>query len=357
MSELHFAQIREDGRVERFVRRQAGAANLVCIASGGCTALSLLDDAVEHVFAVDSNVAQCALVELRKAAIAAFDRDDYLAFIGEREVANRSQVYARISERLPSFARSFWDTRQALIASGINHAGTTERFYRFVGENLTRSVVPEEVWHALLRCTSQAEQLALAERHFSGEAWNAALSVLLSKTTHLAFFPAFMFAQAREHDFGAFFADQFAAELRAAPMAGNYFLSQLLFGSYLLDHPDGAPHYLSNEGYASARRNLDKLTVVPGSLADFLGEARNVDGFFLSNVFDWASAEERERLAERMLAARRPGARLVYRHMLAEPPLPAAFSGRALLDAPLSAHVRSLERSMLYRAVRAMELP
>lgn len=357
MSEIHFAQIREDGRVERHVQEKARGTNLVCIASGGCTALSLLEDDVGRIFAVDSSRAQCALVELRKAAIAELGRDEYLGFIGERNCPDRLLVYERLSARLPPGARSFWDQRSELLAAGVNHAGTTERFYRFVGENLTRSVAPVEVWQRLLHSRTLAEQAKLAELHFSSEAWRMALSVLLSRTTHLAFFPAFMFAEASEHDFGAFFLDQFAAELRTATMGGNYFLSQLLFGSYVLEHPDGAPRYLSPAGYEAARRNLHKLVVVQASLADFLGDSGPLGGFFLSNVFDWAKPEERERIAERVLCARRPGAWLVFRHMLAAPPLPSVLKRRALLDRPLSAHLRGLERSMLYRSVTAMELP
>jgi S-adenosylmethionine:diacylglycerol 3-amino-3-carboxypropyl transferase len=83
MSEVFFAQIREDGRVERHVRDTARARRIVCVGSGGCTALSLLDDGVERVFAVDQSPAQCSLIELRKAAMSELGREAYLAFIGE----------------------------------------------------------------------------------------------------------------------------------------------------------------------------------------------------------------------------------------------------------------------------------
>src|SRR5262245_47157465 len=97
MAEVHFAQIREDGRLERRLAVRHRPARIVCVASGGCTALSLLSDGVEAVHAVDANPAQCALVELRKAAIAALDRDGYLAFIGERPAEDRPAVYARLA--------------------------------------------------------------------------------------------------------------------------------------------------------------------------------------------------------------------------------------------------------------------
>src|SRR5205823_7497494 len=118
----------------------------------------------------------------------------------------------------------FWDGRQVLIEVGVNHCGTTERFYRYLGASLRGSVVPEEIWHSLLSSASIAEQRALHQRHFAGEAWRTAVRVLLSKTTHLLFYPAFMFANATEHDFGVFFAKQFDREVLEKPLANNYFL-------------------------------------------------------------------------------------------------------------------------------------
>ena len=96
MAELFFAQLREDTQVERAVLTRKRATRIACIASGGCGALSLLDDTVEAVIAIDLSPAQCALVELRRAALAALERDAYLGFIGEREDTQRPATYAAL---------------------------------------------------------------------------------------------------------------------------------------------------------------------------------------------------------------------------------------------------------------------
>jgi S-adenosylmethionine-diacylglycerol 3-amino-3-carboxypropyl transferase len=356
MPEIYFAQIREDSLVERTLAAKRRPRQIACIGSGGCTALSLLADGVERVYAIDANAAQCALLELKKEAVRALDRPAYLAFIGESEADDRLETYRRIAGGLPAYARVFWESHESDIALGINQCGATEKFYRFVGGRLRNGVCDDRVFHELFDCGTLARQRALYDRHFTTDAWKDALRVLLSRTTHLLFFPAFMFAQATEDDMGAFFARQFEKEVRERPLANNYFLSQILFSAYRFGRPEGAPHYLSDDGYAAARRNIDALAVVPGTLQEFLPQTQGIDAFFLSNVFDWSSPEARSQICAALLEAASTGAVLLYRHMLSAHALPEFFARRFRTSADANARLLRLERSMLYQQVVAGEI-
>lgn len=351
MNEIYFAQIREDAEVERALVARHPSCRLAVVASGGCTALSLLDDTVETVHAIDANPAQAALVELKKAAIHALDRDAYLGFIGERDSEHRLATYAAISADLPAYARSFWDARPSLVAGGVNRAGVTERFYALLGENLRRSVLDEAAWEKLFACEGLEAQRDFRREHCETEAFRMALRVLLSRTTHLAFYPAFMFAQAKEHHFGDFFRERFEVELDTRLVQNNYFLSQLLYGRYLHGVPGGMPHYLSETGYAATKRNLHKLSVIAEPLEVCLPRLQAIDAYFLSNVFDWADAVARERIVEAAYASHAPSALFVYRNMLASPPMPERFAATMEVDARLSRELERIERSMLYRSI------
>jgi S-adenosylmethionine-diacylglycerol 3-amino-3-carboxypropyl transferase len=356
MNDLYFAQIREDSLVERALVAERAPARIVCIGSGGCTALSLLSDRVEQVLAIDANPAQCALMELKKEAVRGLTRAEYLAFIGEQPSHARLEVHSRLAGRLTPQAREFWDRHAPDIATGINQCGATERFYRFVGANLRRNVCGDEVWRELLDCPDIAAQRALHERHFTTEAWRTAVRVLLSRTTHLQFFPAFMFAQATENDLGAFFAAQFEREVTRSRTFNNYFLSQLVFASYLPDRDEGMPRYLSEEGYAAAKRNIGKLAIVRGALQDVLPRLDGIDAFFLSNVFDWAGPADRSKICEGILAAAGRRAILLYRNMLSAHALPQGFQQRLTIDAEQCKRLCAMERSMLYRQIVAAEI-
>jgi S-adenosylmethionine-diacylglycerol 3-amino-3-carboxypropyl transferase len=351
VSDLHFAQIREDSWLERELVEAARPRRSAVIASGGCTALSLLDDGAEQVLAVDASPAQCALVALRKAAIRALDRDAYLAFIGERPSTTRLETYCALARTLPAEVQRFWDAHHDLLREGVQHAGTTERFYRYVASHL-RDLLGEARLEQLLVAPSLDAQRVLYRQLFEGEAVRAALRVLLAKSTHLLFFPAFMFEHAEEHDFAAFFLAQFEHELTTKPVAGNYFLSQLLFGRYVEGHARGLPPYLTPEGYARTQRNLDKLEVRCAPLHVALESVRSVDAFFLSNVFDWCTPELMAASARAILQSARSGALVLHRNMLSARPLPAELAARYAHDVDRSRLLHARERSFLYRNVQ-----
>lgn len=165
--EIYFSQIREDSIVERQITATYQPNRIVVIGSGGCTALSILNDHVDVVYCIDINPAQCALIELKKVAM------------------------------------------------------------RFIGNNIRKNVYGDEIWQALFHYTTLQEQKEFFEKYLTTEAWKTALRVLLSKTTHLQFFPSFMFANAREDDFGLFFSHQFEKELHSKLVYNSLLASSL----------------------------------------------------------------------------------------------------------------------------------
>ncbi len=350
MTAPHFAQIREDALVERSVCAERAPRRVVCIGSGGCTALSLLADGVERVYAVDFDPAQCAVIELKRAAIEELDRDGYLAFVGERPSDDRPRTFQRLAPRLSAGARAFWEKNEALLRLGANQCGTTERFYRYAGASI-RSIVPDDVWASLFAATSVDEQRAIHARHFTTEAWRAAIRVVLSKTTHLLFYPEFMFANATEHDFGLFFAHEFDHEVTTKPVASNYFLSQFLYARYLDDRPEGCPAYLDPARWDEVRRNARKLEVVPAPIGAFLERAEGIDAFFLSNVFDWLKADDRAPVARAILRSASPGAAVLWRNMLSVGAMPPELTERLAIDPARCAALHAMERSMSYQRI------
>lgn len=344
MNAIHFAQIREDSWVEHSVAQAACPQRSAVIASGGCTALSLLFDHTDRLIAIDASPAQCALVEVRKAAIRHLTRDQYLAFIGERMDSGRLQTWTKLAPDLPAYARNYWSAHPEWIAQGIQYAGTTERFYRFISGHLQGLLGPDAL-SELLQAPTISEQQRVYARHFAKEVTREVLRVLLSKSTHLLFFPAFMFGKAQEHDFSAFFIGQFEREVQSRPLLDNYFLSQLFFGRYLDNHARGLPPYLTPDGYACAKRNIDKLEVRVAPLHEALREERDLDAFFLSNVFDWCAGELMEATSAAVSCAARPGATLLYRNMLSE----SAIAHRFVRDDLRSKHLHEQDRSILYR--------
>lgn len=334
MIPLLFAQIREDAAVES--THFEGARRILAVASGGCTALALLNDEVELVHAVDANPAQTALLAHKVRAIAALDLADFLVVAGEED-----------GDRAALFARAGLTVSDEVLAMGLLHCGANERFYRFLGTNLRRTVLPAAAWTALLEAPDVAAQRAWLAEFANTERWRLALDLLLSRTTHEHFFPPALFAHIEERAFGAFFAERFAAEVSTRVIGDNPFFHQILNGRY----PVAArPDYLTPEGYARVRRNLHKLRIDTVPLQNVETPAAPYDAVALSNVFDWAPESVAAAIAEHMVAIG-SGARVVVRQMLDQRPLPPQLGFH---DArPEHA---ALDRAMLYRAVHCGRL-
>jgi len=352
MPEIYFAQIREDGRVDRELAASSGARRIACIGSGGCTALSLLNDQVSEVVVADANPAQCALIELKVAALRDLERDAFLGFIGDRPDTRRASIYRRLRPLLSDSAQRFWDKRTDCIATGVNKIGVTERYYDFVGRNVRHSVIAQDVLEELFSTDSMERQQALLEAHFKSECWNIAMRILLSKQSNLLFYPDFWYARAEEHEFGDLLLPKLMQGLNQYPAARNYFLSQLLLGRYLDPDREGAPHYLSQDGYVAAQRNLHKMRLVNLSIQAMLGQERGIDAFFLSNIFDWGKEVHAREVWDSVLNSAAPGAAFLYRNMYRKSGIFAHTPDRIKVNDTLSHDFQAQERSMLYRHIQ-----
>lgn len=351
MSTIFFSQIREDSLVEKEISAQFQPKKIVVIGSGGCTAFSVVDDYVDKVLCVDMNPAQCALIELKKQAINSLNREEYLAFIGEKKDKNRNECYLTLSEKLPANAKNFWDKNIEGIKQGINQCGVTEQFYRFIGGNVCNNVYSKDIWTELFTSSSLKKQQEFYEQYLTTPEWKTTVKLLLSKTTHLQFFPKYMFEHASENDFGDFFSLQFEKEIKTKRVHNNYFLSQILLTSYLFDQENGMPFYLTNEGYDMTKRNIEKIVVYPGSLQTVLKTQESVDAYYLSNVFDWANETERNEICEAILRSKSREAIFLSRNMLSVQQLPEFFEERFQINSELSKRCMELERSMLYQKI------
>lgn len=356
IADIYFAQIREDSLVERAVIKKTNPLQILCIGSGGCTAFSILNDGVQQVVCADNNAAQCALIELKKAGIQKLDRSAFLAFIGEMPSQERIEIFCSLQHLLTDPARKFWLQNLHLIEKGINKCGATELFYEFVSQALLQYTHDERVWRSLFECSSSEEQQAFYDKYFRNEKWETAIRILLSKQMHLQFFPPFMFAQSATNDFSSFFMQQFEKEIITKPVRNNYFLSQFIFGKYLLSEKEGMPYHLSEEGYLQAKRNIHKLQIVNSDIKTVCENHANTDCFLLSNVFDWCRPEQRSALCESIERSKAQGASLLYRTMLVNVDISNHFNHPVKYDAAFSAQLNAMERSMMYNAISYLQL-
>lgn len=298
----------------------------VGIASAGDNCLAMLTADPARVVAVDLNPAQLACLELRVAAYRRLDHPGLLRLLGSRPGGDRAALYRACRDDLGAQARAFWDAHPALVAGGIGGAGKFEDYFRLFRTWVLPLVHPRRRVRALLEPREPA-----ARAGFYGGRWDTWRWRLMFR---LFFSRAVMGRRGRDPAFFRYVegsvGERILARTRHAlavlDPAANPYLHWILTGT----HSEHLPLALRPEHFAAIHARLDRLSwrlcTVEQAAAD-LGPG-TVDRWNLSDIFEYMGPEAHRAALEAMLAASRPGARLLYWNMLVPRSRPEALAGR-----------------------------
>ena len=100
--------------------------------------------------------------------------------------------------------------------------------------------------------------------------------------------------------------------LTQLPTHANPYLEYILTGNFTRN----LPHYLQPENYPKVKENLDGLVLFKGMIQDAV-EGEQVDGYNLSDIFEYLDPALCEEVYRALLDRANPGARFAYWNMLA----------------------------------------
>jgi S-adenosylmethionine-diacylglycerol 3-amino-3-carboxypropyl transferase len=348
---LYFAQVREDPLLEMEALNPTAHDSLVVVGSGGCTALSLLSMGAGHIAAVDLNRSQNHLIELKLAA-ASLSRTAMLGMLGARKCSGEDRMtgYTDCRSLLGPEARAYWDARPSAIQHGVLNAGVTERFIRAVVFALRTFVHSRARIDRMLECASIEEQAALFDREWNTFRWRGFFRLLLNRVVfRRAYDPAF-FSHLEQPSFAAHFRARAEHTLKRLSVRENYFLYHMLINEYSLNC---VPPYLSDSGSRAIADSRDALTLVDGSVTDYLRTLpdRSVSGFALSNICEWLSAEAIDELFAQVVRTSRPNARLCFRNFVGWTEVPERWRGVVVEDRALGEEMIARDRAVVQRRI------
>ena len=346
-SDIAFSQVREDPLVdervvERVAQRLDRPIRVLMVASGGCTALSLLGlDAIERVVAVDANAAQIRLVELRRQAMAALSTAEQRRFLGADldDAAERRATYERLRPLLSDGARAHWDARAPEIEAGVLHVGRFEALFRELSEAL---------------CDAGLDPLERPAEAIESPRWREVFDRIFDRAAlTLRFGPAAV-DYSMDRSFGEHFAAVVASALTRWPKGANYFVHQMLEARYL-DGPGGAPPCLEEPGHAAAlARGLDRLELHHMRFDDAIRELAPGSPFDLihtSNISDWMPVPELRILLARVRDRLSPGGAVLGRRLNGDHCLADVMGTVLDVDSIVSEELRASDRSFFYGEV------
>lgn len=335
---LYFAQVREDPLLEIDALHPAENDTIVVVGSGGCTALSLLAAGAGHVVAVDMNMTQNHMLELKAVACDTLDSARLLGFLGGAPMRSnvRLRIYAELRALLTPAAAAYWDGNAASIADGVLNAGVSERFIDLIVRAVKILIHNRARIDRLLACETLAEQRTFFHAEWNSRRWKMLFRVLMNRRVFKRTYDPGFFENVENPSFATHFRRLFEHALCEIPVRSNYFLHYMLQGRYPVSHRDGVPPYLDPWLRTTLRAGLNSLELVDGGYTDYLEfrDDSSVDSFALSNICEWLSAEQTLSLFREVIRVAKPGARVCFRNFVGHTEVPPQIRHVVVEDAP-----------------------
>ncbi|HEY9858683.1 MAG TPA: DUF3419 family protein [Candidatus Obscuribacterales bacterium] len=363
-SEIAFSQVREDPLtewqlVERLAKQQEQPLRVLLVASGGCTALSLLaHPAIAQIDAVDLNPAQLHLVTLKLTALIHLSLPEQLQLLGaasdslqffdtagifelEAEASDRLQLYQRLQTNLPEATRLFWDARPDQIAFGVNRIGKFEQLFRELAARFAELGIDP----------LHNPQAAMAHPR-----WTEVFAAIFERDKLMQTFGPAAVNYSMDRSFSEHFADVFAQALQRFSPNQNYFLTQVWRDRYAVGS-DGMPPYLQVAVQEAIRQlGTSRLALHLGPFTEVLLRLVQQDAYDLiqfSNISDWMPISDLHQMLSTAATTLRLGGILLGRRLNGDHDLAAMMAEYVAVDQQLSAQLLVSDRSYFYPEVVA----
>lgn len=314
----------EDPRLDREALRLGPEDRVLVITSAGCNALDYALTGPAHVYAVDMNPRQNALLELKLAGIRRLDFETFWEMFGLGRLATVGDIYTRLlRQELSTASQVFWD-RWIKFFHGrrrsFYYRGTSGLFAHAVGVYFQRLAKVRPVIDRLLEIDSLEQQREIYYSELRERMWSRPLRFAMRRDTTLALLGV---PQAQRYQIDSqyeggvlkFVQDCLDAVLGELPISENYFWRVYATGRY---SRDCCPEYLKPENFQRLKDGLaDRISTHTTSVEGFLASNNvRISRFVLLDHMDWLSTHRFGLLEsewQAILSRSAPGARAIWR--------------------------------------------
>lgn len=281
---IQFSVVREDPEIERKVILSSNAKEILLIASGGCTALSLQSYFPNLKFTlVDPNLAQIKLIQ------------EKIETLKESSTTRRKKAFNVGSDS----------------SLGLNERGNFESLFRSFRNFINEFILgPGELKEFLTPSTQHLEQnhtSSIRTKLFEHKYWKVAFKLFFHHNFLEAMFGPEAVQHAPKDSYPEYFRKMIERGLEKENRSRNYFIHHLFLGQYI-DQEDCLPYYLTapitKYNFEFVNNTIDKID-----------NFRSFDLVHLSNIFDWMSEDEIKNIANRLNIEMKPGSRILTRQL------------------------------------------
>jgi len=348
-SRIRYSQCWEDPQCLVEALEIGGDDDVLSVTSAGCNSLALLLEEPRSVTAIDFSPIQSHLLHLKAAAIQALDYPEFLEFLGVRKSRRRLDCYRSVRKFLPDEAVACWDARREIIASGVIDDGRFDRYLALFRTRILPLIHSQPTIREAFRPKGIEAQAAFYRKVWDNRRWRMIFRVFFGKTLlgRLGRDPAF-FEFVEIDKVGTNFLKRAEHAFTAIPIESNYFLKYIMTGKF--SDPDLAHPYLRECNYERLRGLLPRLKIVTAAIEEYLDSLAEgtISKCNLSDIFEWMSPEQYERLLRRIVRASRDGARLAYWNLLVPRSHPPALDGNLERLVDLDRRLHLADRAFVY---------
>ena len=288
----------EDPRLDHVALEIGPDDNVMVITSAGCNALDYALASPNHVYAVDMNPRQNALLELKQAGIRHLEFEDFFQMFGRGRLPDAVDVYRdKLRGSLSSWSQTYWDRWIPFFDNRrrpFYYRGTSGTFAQLMNLYVDRVIRVREWLDAILNAPSVDEQRRIYDDVLRDRFWTRTVKFAMGRDATLSMVgvPKAQRQQVeRDYDGGIvkFVQDCVEAVFARLPLADNYFWRVYLTGEYT---STCCPEYLKPDNFQRLQEGLvDRVSTHNSTVQAFLesGTAR-ISRFVLLDHMDWLSS-------------------------------------------------------------------
>lgn len=287
-------------------------SKILSIGSAGDNSFSLLITNPELIVAVDINLVQLYLIELKKACIKHFSQEQTLAFLGFTNSTNRKQQFEIIQTELSEEAKAYWQTYFSLIEFGLIHQGKFEKYFQLFCKKILPWIHTKKTITELFREKSAQEQKAFYDKHWNTWRWRLLFKIFFSKYVMGKYGRDPEFLKQVNVNVGEFIFKKAEQQLQSKKAQRNFILHYNLTSSF----GNNYPHYLRKENYDLIKKNINRLKIHKGYAEEAIKEYGQFDAMNLSNIFEYLDNETFSKVATDLINGSNPDAKLAYWNLM-----------------------------------------
>jgi S-adenosylmethionine-diacylglycerol 3-amino-3-carboxypropyl transferase len=344
---IRYAQCWEDADVLLEAMNVGPTDTCLSIASAGDNVLALVGAGAKRVIAVDLSPAQIACLELRVAAIRTLTHGQFLELLGQYPSIDRCTHYLRCRSILSEETRRFWDRNLTLIEQGIAQGGKFERYLRAFRRFVLPLVHRRQTVTTLFELESEEERRTFFEQRWNNKRWDLLCRIFFGRVSlgRLGRDPSFM--QYADEPVWESLQRRIPNAFIVQRPADNPYLQWILEGRFV----SALPYAWRAENFAKIRANIDALEWRCDSIEQVLAELPqgSLNGCNLSDIFEYMSERDYERLLNDFVRAGAPGCRLVYWNVVTARKSPATLRHAIRSQDTLASDLHQRDKAFFYR--------